>query len=158
MNHWVYYTKSNLRNTFSKTEIKSIEDMPKGVVGFVYKITNTKTNEFYIGKKILHHKRTLPPLKGKKRRRVKYIESDWKKYMGSSEVTKKWNAEDCVKEISHFCFNKTMMSYLECFDILFSGFPHNKSVVNDNILGKFYKEKLNKYSKDAREKMKDYLC
>jgi len=49
---------------------ESIEDFPKGTVGFVYRITNKHTNESYIGKKILKHKKTLKPLKGYKRRRV----------------------------------------------------------------------------------------
>ena len=66
---WIYFNE----NTLDMMNINSIEDMPNGVVGFVYKIYNMKTRQFYIGKKILQHKRTLPPLKGKKRKRTKLV-------------------------------------------------------------------------------------
>ena len=52
-------SKSLTRNT---KFYKSIEDFPEGTVGFVYRITNKNTNHSYIGKKILRHKKTLPPL------------------------------------------------------------------------------------------------
>ena len=55
--------------------IKSREDLPADAVGFVYRILNRQTEQVYIGKKILLNKRTRPPLKGYKRKRVDYIES-----------------------------------------------------------------------------------
>ncbi len=60
--------------------IKERTDLPKDAIGFVYKILNKKTNKYYIGKKILLNKRTKPPLKGYKRKRVEWIESNWLKY------------------------------------------------------------------------------
>ena len=50
--------------------------------GFVYKITNTENNKFYIGKKIFQNTRKLPPLKGQKRKRTVIKESNWKTYWG----------------------------------------------------------------------------
>ena len=50
---WVYNGK----------EVKSIDDLPKDCIGFIYKITNTKTNEYYIGKKNIYQRRTLHHLK-----------------------------------------------------------------------------------------------
>ena len=42
---WLYQNK----------EVASIDDMPQGTIGFVYKVTNIETGKSYIGKKILHH-------------------------------------------------------------------------------------------------------
>jgi hypothetical protein len=39
------------------------ETTPEGAVGFVYKIVDTRTNRFYIGKKSLSQTRRLKPLK-----------------------------------------------------------------------------------------------
>ena len=147
---WIYFNE----NTLDMMNINSIEDMPNGVVGFVYKIYNMKTRQFYIGKKILQHKRTLPPLKGKKRKRTKLVESDWKKYMGSSDISKTWNESDCIKTIEYFCFNKTMMSYYENREI-FENFER-EGCINNNVLGKFYKDKIVKYIEESKLKMKDY--
>ena len=60
-------------------------------------ITNKDTNEFYIGKKSLYSHRTLPPLKGYKRKRKVIKESKWEKitllqtnqYKGGQMFTKK---------------------------------------------------------------------
>ena len=48
MSNWLYENKV----------IDKIEDFPKGCFGFVYKIVNKETNQFYIGKKFLSHKKT----------------------------------------------------------------------------------------------------
>jgi len=53
--------------------------------GFVYCITNTISKKRYIGKKVFHFNRSLPPLKGKKRKRHIKVESDWRSYTGSSK-------------------------------------------------------------------------
>ena len=62
--------------------------MIEDYVGFVYQITDKTNDKKYIGKKGLISKRRLPPLKGKKRRRIKIIETDWQDYYGSSETVK----------------------------------------------------------------------
>lgn len=59
-------------------------DTPVEFEGFVYLITNTITEQRYIGKKIFWSNRTLPPLAGKKRKRKVKKESDWKEYTSSS--------------------------------------------------------------------------
>ena len=63
---------------------KVVTEIPQGVEGFVYLITNTTNNKKYIGKKFFWSKKTLPPLKGKKRKRRSIIESNWRDYYGSS--------------------------------------------------------------------------
>ena len=50
-------------------EVTSIEEMPEGTFGYVYQVTHIPTGLKYIGKKQLISNRTLPPLKGEKRKR-----------------------------------------------------------------------------------------
>jgi len=92
-------------------------EMIKDNVGFVYLITDLSNEKKYIGKKILMSKRKLPPLKGKTRRRTKIVESDWKKYYGSSEevnmIVEEKGPENFKREILHLCKSKGVMSYLE---------------------------------------------
>ena len=92
-------------------------EMIEEYVGFVYIITNLETNMKYVGKKLFTSRRTLPPLKGKKRKRKVVKESDWMEYYGSSEEVKSLVEEmggDLFKrEILHLCNNRGEMSYLE---------------------------------------------
>jgi hypothetical protein len=53
--------------------------------GFIYEITNIIENKIYIGKKQCISKIKRKPLKGKKRKRIEFKESDWKTYTSSSE-------------------------------------------------------------------------
>ena len=105
MTQWIYKDK------------EFTSDMIGDNVGFVYIITDTRNGKKYIGKKGLMSKRKLPPLKGKKRRRTKIIETDWATYYGSSEEVKllvEKHGESCYKrEIIHLCKTKGEMSYLE---------------------------------------------
>lgn len=86
-------------------------------VGFVYCITNLQNDKKYIGKKTFLSRRTLPPLKGKKRKRKIVKESDWQDYYGSSEEIKQMILEDKAdlfkREILHLCNSKGEMAYLE---------------------------------------------
>lgn len=133
-------------------QIKNIEDFPKDAVGFVYKILNITTQKYYIGKKILYNKRTRPPLKGYKRKRIDYVESNWKKYTGSNSETKKWDIKDCYREIMYICYNKTMMSYYETKLQFNENVLENNKFINDNILGKYYKKKIELYKNDEHNK------
>jgi len=96
---------------------KTITELPKGTVGFVYLITNTKSNKKYIGKKLAQFKKTRPPLKGKKNKRRSTVESDWQTYWGSSDHLKadvaELGTENFTREILYFCNSRGMLSYLE---------------------------------------------
>ena len=89
-------------------------------VGFVYVITNNTDGKMYIGKKQFHSKTKLPPLKGKKRKRIVIKESDWMSYYGSSELVKELvESQGCdafKREILHLCTSKGEMSYLELIE------------------------------------------
>lgn len=130
--------------------INNREDLPEKAVGFVYKIYNRVEDKYYIGKKILANKRTRKPLKGYKRKRVDYIESNWKTYLGSNKNTKDWKIKDCYREIMYICYNRTMMTYYETMLQFKENVLESDKYLNDNILGKFFKEKIKQYNKDEK--------
>lgn len=86
-------------------------------VGFVYLITDLENGMKYIGKKVFHNKKKLPPLKGKTRKRTKVTESDWMDYYGSNEKIKELvetHGRDRFKrEILHLCRSKAECTYYE---------------------------------------------
>ena len=94
-----------------------VEEIPEGILGFVYLITNLQTNQKYIGKKLAQFKKTRPPLKGKTRKRRTTVESDWRDYWGSSEHlqadVERLGTDKFTREILFFCETKGEMSYLE---------------------------------------------
>lgn len=57
-------------------------EAPEDMVGFIYHI-QFSNGMMYIGKKNFIHTRKLPPLKGKKRKRKKVVDSGWQHYVGS---------------------------------------------------------------------------
>ena len=132
-------------------EINQRSDLPIKAIGIVYSIYNVFEDKTYIGKKILLNKRTKPPLKGYKRKRVDYIESNWLTYTGSNKETKNWKNEDCIKEIVYICYNRTMMTYYETQLQFTEKVLESDKFLNDNILGKFYKQKIIKYKDDAKK-------
>lgn len=93
------------------------EELLKQYHGFVYQITELDTNMKYIGKKFFWSTRKLPPLKGKSRKRIKIIESDWKDYYGSNEELKllveKKSPDNYNREILVLCKTKGDCSYWE---------------------------------------------
>ena len=122
------------------------EDIPENAVGFIYMIEHIPTGKYYIGKKNLKAKRTLPPLKGKKRKRKVIKESDWRKYMSSNQWIKEevsnGGEEDFKKKILQFCHSAKSLTYYE----LYWQFKYNvladENSLNDNLLGKFFRKDL----------------
>ena len=96
---------------------KPIEIIPEEYEGFVYLITNLKTGQKYIGKKLAKLKTTKPPLKGKKNKRRGTKESDWQDYWGSSdrlqEDVSTLGPENFTREILYLCKSRAEMSYIE---------------------------------------------
>lgn len=103
--------------TYNNEEFTS--EMIDEYVGFVYCITNSTNEKKYIGKKTFQSRRTLPPLKGKTRKRKVVKESDWMTYYGSSEEVKtlveEHGGEVFNREILHLCRTKGEMGYLEAY-------------------------------------------
>lgn len=98
-------------------EYKPTEEELQEWKGFVYIITDKSTNKKYVGKKLFWSRKTLPPLKGKKQKRRKIVESDWQKYYGSSELVKQLLVEhgeaNFHRDILYLCKSKGEMGYLE---------------------------------------------
>ena len=86
-------------------------------VGFVYEIEDKTNGKKYIGKKTLWSKRRLPPLKGKKRKRIQIKESDWKDYYGSNEEVKglveAHGGDRFIRTVLRLCKTKGELSYYE---------------------------------------------
>lgn len=138
--------------------ISSIEDMPKNVIGFVYRIVFTDGKQ-YIGKKNLYSISKVKPLKSGKPRanRISEIklntgygyretyevikkESNWKTYQGSHKDCKNKTPEQ--KYIIAYAYNKLELTYLEAKALFTYSVLERPSFLNDNILGSFYRSAL----------------
>ncbi|AKF13577.1 NAD synthetase [Sinorhizobium phage phiN3] len=84
---------------------------------FVYLITDLVSGRKYIGKKTFYNKKTLPPLKGQKRKRTKITESDWQSYHGSNEKIKalvdEHGSSRFKREILKLCRSNAESTYYE---------------------------------------------
>ena len=82
--------------------------------GFVYRITNILNNKQYIGKKFFWSSKTRVVNKKKKRYKV---ESDWKKYYGSSKElvydVEQYGNINFRREILRLCKTKSECGYFE---------------------------------------------
>jgi len=139
---------------FKALEVNSIDDMPKGTYGFIYRITFMDGMK-YIGKKNIYSVRTKTALKnGKVREGAERIykntgkgfrqafdivkaESDWKSYCGSHKECKIRKPK--IREILHYAFNKLQLTYLEAKYLFACEVLEDETYINDNILGSFYR-------------------
>ena len=119
---------------------KRIERIPYLSYGFVYRISFSD-DSWYIGRKNFYVKRTRPPLKGKKRKRVDYIESNWKKYCSSSDKVKEKVSNGMIpkREILYICCSKTELTYQENKHLYALSCLEEPLCMNDNIHGKIYR-------------------
>jgi len=96
---------------------KVYQAVPDDAFGFIYEIINTTNGKKYIGKKQMKRKIRRNPLKGKKRKRIDHIESDWKTYTGSSDALNidiaTLGIDKFIFKILKFCNSKFELSYFE---------------------------------------------
>lgn len=121
------------------------EEVPENAVGFIYMIQHIPTGKYYIGKKNLFSKRTLPPLKGMKRKRKVIKESDWKSYMSSNQWIKEEASVDITafkKKILQFCYSAKSLTYYELYWQMKYNVLADENSLNDNLLGKFFRKDL----------------
>jgi hypothetical protein len=138
---------------YQDKEVTSIEDMPEGTFGFIYKVTYTPTNKSYIGKKVLYHnqkkkltKKELAEQTGPGRKpstKVVTKESDWKTYYGSSkpiiELVKNGEKDNFSREILMYINNKKLLSYYETKHLFINNVLETPDLwFNDSILGKYF--------------------
>ena len=123
--------------------ITSLDQIPEASIGFIYELTQISTGKKYIGKKNLYSYRTLPPLKGQKRKRKVVKESDWKNYYGSQSDVKnlvKENKKDFSREILMFVKSKKLLTYWETKYLFMRGVIEKDSMyLNDNIEGRYFR-------------------
>ena len=152
--------------TYNGQPITELSDMPEGTFGFIYKITNGKTNEYYIGKKQVvsirkrkFGKREIAALEDKRMKKYEMVEkeSDWKDYRSSNPTVKLWFLENqnlleqdkrdeindrLELKILRFCSNKKSLTYYELQEQFAHDVLADETCLNDNLLGKFFRKDL----------------
>jgi hypothetical protein len=118
-------------------EDKEFDETPEEYQGFVYRITELDTGKKYIGKKFFWKPKTLPITKTRKRRVKTRVESDWRKYFGSSKevqtLVEEKGAGAFKREILRLCKTKGECSYYEAklqfeYDVLLSDEYYNEFI------------------------------
>lgn len=113
------------------------DETPEEYQGFVYRITELDTGKKYIGKKFFWKPKTLPITKSRKRRIKTRVESDWRKYYGSSITVKNLVEEKGLdnwkREILKLCETKGECSYYEAklqfeYDVLLTDEYYNEFI------------------------------
>ena len=116
---------------------EAFEETPEEYQGFVYMITELDTGKKYIGKKFFWKPKILPKTKTRKRRIKTRVESDWRKYYGSSVEVKSLVEEKGVdnykRDILYLCRTKGECSYYEAklqfqYDVLLSDDFYNEFI------------------------------
>ena len=112
-------------------------------VGFVYMITNLRTNKRYIGKKLFHFTKTRQ-VKGKKK---KYkVESNWKEYFGSNDDLNNHvnilGETSFTREILRLCISKGEMTYFEAKYQFEYGVLETDNWYNSHIMARVHKKHL----------------
>ena len=122
--------------------------------GFVYKITNTTTGKFYIGKKSFFHnkkkkltKKELaeqPVTRGRKvTTKVEQVDSGWRDYYGSSKELvadiKLLGKDKFHRIILDFCETKKQLTSSEIYYQMTERVLFVDSY-NDNVMGRFFRK------------------
>ena len=98
-------------------ENREYDETPEEYQGFVYEIEELSTGKKYIGKKNFWRPKILPKNSKRTRRVRTRVESDWKKYFGSSKevqaLVESNGIENYKREILRLCKTKGEMSYYE---------------------------------------------
>ena len=146
MNKWTY-------------QGKEIDELPEGVAGFIYLITNLKNGKKYIGKKFSvmktskRVKTTTVNAKKATRKVVTFKESAWKTYCGSSAILKeeivKYGIDNFSREILIFGNTKGEVNFLEValqfhYNALLDDTYYNNCIGSRDFIAFANNEKLKK--------------
>jgi hypothetical protein len=131
--------------TWKYNNIDFIE-VPKGMEGFVYLITNLVNDKKYIGKKHFWTRQ-----KDRKTGRRKTKESDWQKYYSSCDElisdVKVLGENKFLREILYLCPHKKSMSFYETMEQFKRDVILREDYYNTNVEGKFFSSEVgNLYS------------
>ena len=114
-----------------------MNDVPEGMEGFVYLITNLENGKKYIGKKTFWERR-----KDKKTGRRKKKESSWRDYFGSCdeliEDVERLGKDKFRREILYLCPHKKSMSFYETMEQFKRDVILREDYYNTNVEGKFF--------------------
>ena len=138
--HWTY-----------KNEL--FDDIPEGIYGFIYRITNKESGKFYIGRKQFISV-TRKTIKGRKNKKVTRKEMKWKEYTGSNKVLNgdidKLGKDKFIFEILALGESKGQVNFLEVIaqikmDVLTDTNSYNQAIGN----GQFKAVKITEQLKES---------
>lgn len=147
MNHmnWIY----------NGSNIISLADLPEGTIGFIYKISNKTTGEYYIGKKSVKStrkrkfgKKEIALLTDKRLKPYEMVtkESDWKEYRSSNKQVQEWFKDvtnnQLELKILRFCSNVKSLTYYELQEQFAHDVLGDTNALNENLLGKFFRRDI----------------
>jgi len=123
----------------------SHDDFTDEVCGFIYLITYSNGQK-YIGKKLIRSLIRMKPTKAQLAKRKNYKRIEWKnkpfaRYVGSSKLSSGLTVSN--KEILWLCKDKINLTYYEVKELIERDVLLDDTYLNENILGKFYKGKIN---------------
>ncbi len=138
---------------FNGKSIKTYEDMPEGVIGFVYRIENKTTGKYYIGrktvagikkKKLTKKEKAIPENSRKTFKREFSETKGWQNYFGSNIVLKDEvkNGHEVTREILIFCFTKAQITFEETKHIICGGALEDENSYNGWIKCLITKEQI----------------
>jgi len=130
-----------------------LESYSTDYIGFVYIITNSINNKYYIGQKRFYKTIIRPPLKGKKRKRKEVVQSNWKIYCGSSnslnEDIENGDINDYNRNILFLCETKSSMNYVELLYQINSGSLFDTNCYNGIVNVRIGKSAINARSSEV---------
>jgi len=115
----------------------------ESVHGIVYKITDIENGKIYIGKKQIY--KTVPLGKkemalidkiDKRKKYVKRVETDWRKYSSSCKPLVKriaGNDDFFFFQVLYECYDETALKFMELREIILQGAFESCNGYNDNI-------------------------
>ena len=129
-------------------ENKLFDETPEEFQGFVYCITELDTGKKQIGKKFFWKPKTLPITKTRKRRVKTRVESDWRKYYGSSKevqsLVESKGEDNYKREILKLCKTKGECTYYEMKEQFDRNVLLSDEYYNEFIGGKIHSKHVKK--------------